>query len=384
VLGTTNIRAPGAGTDPVTILVIASDPAKPRAVMTATLRSRRAPQLCAALVLSALMLACGSDDEASDAGGTASDASDDSEGESDDSGSASARDAGQAGSADGGGRDAASARDAGNVGDAGNARDAASENLSDAGGASGTDSAVAPSGLPHFSFFVTSQAAIVELAKNPKGFGGDLRYGETGGGAGLRGADKICGEIAERSMPGASKKQWRAFLSASAGGANGGAVNARDRIGSGPWYDRGGRLVGNALGDLLSGDRPANADAMIRDDLPNETGTSNSTPDGTKLDNHDTLTGSDSGGRYVSGSNTCQDWSSVATTSTGGGGGGGSGPSIGHSWPRSATNGRNWVSDHKAGGCGQGINTSNGTSDGTATVGSGGGYGGFYCFALEP
>jgi hypothetical protein len=357
--------------------------------MTQLRRPRRARRLHCSLLLSALLLACSSDHEASDAGatGTGSDASEDMDMEADDSGTAGARDAGQGGSAGGAsdaGSDAATARDAGNTRDAGNA------SPSDAGpsdaGAGGTDSAVDPSGLPHFSFFVTSQAAIVDLAKNAKGFGGDLRYGETGSGAGLRGADKICGEIAERSMPGASKKPWRAFLSASAGAANGGAVNARDRIGSGPWYDRKGRLVGNALSDLLSGDRPANADAMIRDDLPNETGTGNSTPDGTKLDNHDTLTGSDAAGRYVSGSNTCQDWSSAATTSTGGGGGGGggSGPSIGHSWPRSASMGRNWVSDHRAGGCGQGINTSNGTSDGTPTVGSGGGYGGFYCFALEP
>jgi hypothetical protein len=262
-------------------------------------------------------------------------------------------------------------------------RDAASS-ASDTG-APRTDAAtVEPGELEHFSFFVTSQAAIVELAKNAKGFGGDLRYGETGSGAGLRGADKICTEIAERSMAGAGAKEWRAFLSAGTGGANGAVAHARERIGQGPWYDRKGRLVGNALADLLSGDRPANADPLIRDDLPNETGVGNRSPNGTQLDNHDTLTGSDTGGRYVSGSNTCLDWTSAATTSSGGGGGGGDGPAIGHSWPRSANNGRNWVSDHRAGGCGPGINTSNGTSDGTPTVGSGGGYGGFYCFALKP
>jgi len=38
------------------------------------------------------------------------------------------------------------------------------------------------------------------------GFGGDLRYGETGAGAGLRGADKICATLAEASMPGAGAK----------------------------------------------------------------------------------------------------------------------------------------------------------------------------------
>jgi hypothetical protein len=241
-----------------------------------------------------------------------------------------------------------------------------------------------------FSFFVTSEVAIVDLSGNAEGFGGDLRYGETGDGAGLRGADKICAEIAERSMPGAGAKQWRAFLSAAAGGANGGPVHARDRIGTGPWYDRMGRLVGNGLTDLLSGSRPSMANALIRDDLPNETGTPNSAPDGTPVDNHDTLTGSDANGRYVSGSNTCMDWTSSSTSTTGSGGGGGpgggSGPSIGHSWPRGAGggNGSQWIAAHRAGGCGRGINTANITSDGSPTVGSGGGYGGFYCFALTP
>jgi len=257
--------------------------------------------------------------------------------------------------------------------------------------AASSDAAVGDAGgMPKFSFFVTSEAAIRELSGDPEGFGGDLRFGETGAGAGLRGADKICGEIAERSMPGARAKQWRAFLSAASGGESGGAVNARDRIGSGPWYDRKGRLVGNTLADLINGTRPSQADVQIRNDLPNETGTGNHAPDGTQVDNHDTLTGSDANGRYVSGTNTCMDWTTTANSGGGGGGGGGSGPPIGHSWPRSASggggggSGSNWISDHRAGGCAKGINTMNGTSDGTATVGAGGGYGGFYCFALTP
>ena len=51
----------------------------------------------------------------------------------------------------------------------------------------------------HFSFFVTSVGAMKRLSGNALGFGGDLRYGETGDGAGLRGADKICATIAETS-----------------------------------------------------------------------------------------------------------------------------------------------------------------------------------------
>jgi hypothetical protein len=257
--------------------------------------------------------------------------------------------------------------------------DAASvQDAGDAGNAAGS---------ARFSFFVTSQVAIVALAKNAQGFGGDLRHGETGAGAGLRGADKICAEIAERSMAGAGAKQWRAFLSAAAGGTNDGPVHARERIGAGPWYDRMGRLVGNGLADLISGARPSMASAPIRDDLPNETGTPNSAPDGTEVDNHDTLTGSDASGRYLSGSNTCMDWTSSSSSSGGAGGsGGGSGPGVGHSWPRGTGGGAGsqWIAAHRAGGCGRGINTANITSDGTPTVGSGGGYGGFYCFALTP
>lgn len=92
----------------------------------------------------------------------------------------------------------------------------------------------AASSTEHFSFFVTSFAALQRLAKSPDGFGGDLRYGEPDG---LAGADKICREIAESSMPGAGSKTWRAFLSVTKG-PDGMPVHAIDRIGNGPWYDR--------------------------------------------------------------------------------------------------------------------------------------------------
>src|SRR5690348_6461058 len=110
----------------------------------------------------------------------------------------------------------------------------------------------------HFSFFVTSMKAMQELSGSQQGFGGDLRFGETGPGAGLRGADKICAAIAEKSMPGAGTKKWRAFLSA-VSGEDGKQVNAIDRIGEGPWYDRVGRLLANNKAELMN-DRPSNAD----------------------------------------------------------------------------------------------------------------------------
>lgn len=253
-------------------------------------------------------------------------------------------------------------------------------------GAAGKSGAVGEGGevsapTEKFSFFVTSLEAMRELSGSPNGFGGDLRYGET---TGLAGADKICGEIAERSMKGAKAKGWRAFLSAKAGGPSGGVVNAKDRIGSGPWYDRNGRTVAKDLASLL-GQRPA-ADSAIANDLPNERGEPNhGSPD---IDNHDTVTGSNAQGNY-SGGPTCNDWTSteteMATTQPmmgGGRGGGHNGPMCGHSWP--AMSGMSWIQAHAAPGCSPSVSLQQtGAGSGTG-IGNGGGYGGFYCFALKP
>ena len=153
-------------------------------------------------------------------------------------------------------------------------------------GAGGSAGAVA---IPteRFSFFVTSYAAMQRLSKSMSGFGGDLRYGQADG---LSGADKICTEIAESSMPGSGGKGWRAFLSVTKGPA-GTPIHAIDRIGNGPWYDRRGRLLAMAKADLLY-DRPMGADPAIADDFPNEDGVPNHAPDGMEqVDNHDMLTG---------------------------------------------------------------------------------------------
>jgi hypothetical protein len=236
---------------------------------------------------------------------------------------------------------------------------------------------VDPTTLAKFSFFVTSQSALVELSGSANGFGGDLRFGETGAGAGLRGADKLCATIAERSMPGAGQKGWRAFLSVTAD-ATGAQVNAVDRLGAGPWYDRLGRVVATSKATLL-GSRPAGADSAIVNDLPNETGAPNSKPDGTSVDNHDTLTGSTTSGTLSSATATCADWTS--TTASGK-------PRVGHAFPRAGGTSADfvhWLSAHDAPGCGAGINTSSTSmGQGSTTVGGAGGYGGFYCFADVP
>ena len=251
------------------------------------------------------------------------------------------------------------------------------------GSAAGSGGAAAGSGgssvaIPteKFSFFVTSLEAMRELSDSDDGFGGDLRYGET---SGLAGADKICSEIAESSMPGASAKSWRAFLSAKAG-----PVHAKDRIGKGPWYDRTGRLIAMDLTSLL-GTRPGGADAAIADNLPNERGEPNRASE--DIDNHDTITGSNEMGEY-NGGETCADWTTTMTPASsgtmqgGGRGGGGRGPMCGHSWP--AQSGQSWIRAHNAPGCAPSVSLvqmGGGMGDG---IGNSGGYGGIYCFALVP
>lgn len=238
--------------------------------------------------------------------------------------------------------------------------------------------------LEKFSFFVTSLKAIQELSKSENGFGGDLRFGKTGQGAGLLGADSICECIAERSMPGSKVKQWRAFLSA-AKGPDGSVVHAIDRVGKGPWYDRLGRTVALTTSDLAN-TRPKNCDEDIVNDLPNEDGVPNHRPDPTKaqVDNHLTMTGSDTKGKLYNNSanSTCQDWTSKE--------GKGGKPRAGLSWPRFAGGmgmmNSTWISDWDLPGCAAGICLveKGGPLPGEDFVGSGGGYGGFYCFALNP
>lgn len=244
-----------------------------------------------------------------------------------------------------------------------------------------------------FSFFVTSYAAIQRLSGSVNGFGGDLRFGETGPGAGLRGADKICATIAEQSMKGAGLKGWRAFLSAADDGA-GNQVDAIDRIGEGPWYDRLGRKLADNKADLLN-DRPSSADAAIKNDFPNEDGVPNHQPDPTQgqVDNHDILTGTNAQGKLYAATATCLDWTANAGNKTLEGK-----PRVGHSWPRNGgpggggggpggdVNPANWMSALIESGCAPGVNLieTGPPSNSANTVGNGGGYGGIYCFALSP
>ena len=233
----------------------------------------------------------------------------------------------------------------------------------------GTNTATGGTGTTQlFSFFVTSLAAMQQLSGNTNGFGGDLRYGMT---SGLDGADKICQTIATNE--GFGNKTWRAFLSTTTG------VNAIDRVGSGPWYDRLGRLVATGVSGLIAGNRPDGVAAVVND-LPNEKGVQEHTANAA-YDDHDTLTGSNTQGRLYSTTlgSTCNDWTS-AVGSTGR-------PMAGHHWPGGPS--QNWIQAHTMNGCAPGVCTTQaGAGCSTACpsggVGCSGGYGAIYCFALTP
>ena len=93
-----------------------------------------------------------------------------------------------------------------------------------AGGAAGGAAApAAPAAPPPMGFFITSVG---------KGDGGNL--------GGLAGADAHCQTLAQ--AVGAGTRQWAAYLSAQEAGGQP-AVNAKDRIGAGPWYNQKGVLI---------------------------------------------------------------------------------------------------------------------------------------------
>jgi hypothetical protein len=284
------------------------------------------------------------------------------------------------------------------VGSSGSSGSSSSADAGEGGAATGDGAAASGK----FSFFVTSYKRIQELSGSDQGFGGDLRFGFTGPGSGLKGADKICATIAEKSMPGAGAKPWRAFLSATAD-ENGKQVDAIDRIGEGPWYDRQGRVLALKKADLMA-ERPTSADPAIKNDFPNEDGVPNHNPDGTgNVDNHDMLTGTNTQGKLYAANATCLDWTAkagdIATEGR---------PRVGHSWPRaggpggprdgggplpgmdggfvSPGSGAHWMDSLTESGCAPGVNLieMGGPLPGAVTVGSGGGYGGFYCFSLTP
>jgi hypothetical protein len=192
------------------------------------------------------------------------------------------------------------------------------------------------------TFFVTSVGS---------GKGADL--------GGLEGADRHCQSLAEAA--GIRGKMWRAYLSTQAtGGAA--AVNAKDRIGRGPWQNAKGTIIAKDVADLHSaGNNLTKQTALTekgepvkgRGDQPNE---------------HDMLTGSQPDGTAFAGSQdmTCGNWTKSGTEGT---------AMLGHhdrTGLDESPPAKSWNSSHASrGGCSQ------------DALKSTGGAGLFYCFAAN-
>ena len=169
---------------------------------------------------------------------------------------------------------------------------------------------------------------------------------------GLDGADRHCDMLA--GAAGAGGKTWRAYLSTTGSGG----VNARDRIGSGPWYNYGGDMVARNVADLHS-----DSNNLTKQTQLNEKGQmTNGRGDDPNM--HDILTGSQLDGTMAPGSDdsTCGNW----TTN-----GEGSALVGHHDRNGGGANPTSWNSAHGSRGCGQ--------SDLQGT----GGNGYFYCFAID-
>ena len=180
---------------------------------------------------------------------------------------------------------------------------------------------------------------------------------------GLAGADAICQRLAAGA--GAGKRTWRAYLSTH-GSRTGAPVNARDRIGDGPWHNAKGVMIAASVADL-HGDIQRDSNLLYRETALTEHGelvNGRVRPEGTNNE-HDMLTGSDSHGRAFSPGAvrrynlTCDNWTSDSSDGS---------AMIGHHDRVSSWN-TSWNSSHSTAGCS--------LDDFRKT----GGAGRFYCFA---
>ncbi|MEJ7687260.1 MAG: hypothetical protein WKG52_09880 [Variovorax sp.] len=117
---------------------------------------------------------------------------------------------------------------------------------------------------------------------------------------GLAGADRYCQSLA--ASAGAGSRTWRAYLSSSAM-AGSAAVNARDRIGSGPWLNVKGDLIASNVDELHGANKLSKQTALTEKGEP-------ISGRGDPVNLHDILTGSSPEGRAVSDAkdNTCGNW----------------------------------------------------------------------------
>ena len=198
---------------------------------------------------------------------------------------------------------------------------------------------------------------------------------QTGNLGGLTGADQMCQQQAQALGGAHAARTWRAYLSQEQRG-NTPRINARDRIGPGPWFNVKGVLIASNVADL-HGDQQRDRNNMQKQHVLDAKGNpvvGVDRPQGTQNE-HDILTGSDSQGRaFTDGlDHTCGNWTSDALHLPA------ANPNfpperaramLGHS---DRTGGANisWNSVHMSQGCSK------------AALNATGGTGKFYCFATN-
>ena len=132
----------------------------------------------------------------------------------------------------------------------------------------------------------------------------------TGNLGGLAGADLTCQRLAIEAGHGGAN--WRAYLSVEHDPSNGNRpADARDRIGTGPWYNANGLLIANNVAELHSRTGDANLFVNERGQRINGQWTGSPAPV-----EHDILTGSTADGRLMTGF-TCADWTSDSASAIG-------------------------------------------------------------------
>jgi hypothetical protein len=177
---------------------------------------------------------------------------------------------------------------------------------------------------------------------------------------GIEGADRICQSLA--AAVGAANRTWHAYLSQSEPPqANAPAINARDRIGPGPWYNAKGVLIAANVADL-HGDVERDRNNIQKTTALNEKGEPIK-GEGDRPNQHAVLTGSDSEGRAFPTlvDATCNNWTAGSDTYH---------AILGHS-DRSGGVNVSWNSVHASLGC---------SKEAFARTG---GAGLFYCFAIN-
>jgi hypothetical protein len=202
------------------------------------------------------------------------------------------------------------------------------------------------------TIYGASQLALSQAT--PAGMSFFITSAGSGDGAnlgGLTGADAICQKLA--TAAGAGGRTWRAYLSVAARG-NQPAVNARDRIGRGPWQNVKGVVVAQNVDDLHSDNNKLSKENSLTEKGAMVNGR------GDNPNTHDVLTGSDVNGRLPMGATNCNNWTSNAEGAA----------SVGHHDRQGGgANPNSWNAAHDTKGCSQ------------ANLVGTGGAGLFYCFA---